>query len=1109
MHPRLKIIVILSVLCVCAVLPVHSAHAANPRDVVINEVAWMGTGSYTGDEWMELYNTTSSSITLTSWTLAAQDGTPSITLSGTIPANGYFLLERTDDTTVNDITADQIYTGALTNTGEQLQLKDSSSALIDTANNDGGGWPAGTNSPKATMERINPLIADTDANWGTNDGVTRNGLDASNNPINGTPKAQNSAYSTSTPGAFTCLDFDGIDDHVEVSDDTSLDLTSTGTLEAWVYMFATSDNAGIIHKGDGSTGEAYSLEFGFGTHNDRLQLVVRSGSGASYDSILSDTALTPKAWYHVAGTWNNTAATDDMKLYINGVLDKTGDCQRSAQNSSQKLIIGARYDFGTNPFSGEIDEVRIWDDVRTQTEIRDYMCKKWTGTDTNLKAYWRFDDGSGTSCVDYSSNTNTGTMTDMDASTAWVCSGAAIGDASAYDYSSPTIVNLVSSDGDDLTVNTITGSPDGVQVYRVDDTPLITSAPFMWKGLGSAFRYWGVFVIGGTSPTYTAVYDYGSYPGIVDENTLELGYRSSNCDFWKDANATLATGTNTLTRTGLHGTQFILGQNVDPRNAIDYNGTTQYVQIQDNLGSTKLDLTGTGTLEAWIYPETFGTGSGIVFKGTSSTNYGFGLAGQAAGGVFTPGSGQNIGLRVGANTPLISTTSLIASKWYHIACTWDSTIGAGDYMKIFINGVQDVTQVGALNAATTSNEDLRFGMQNITPAYFDGRIDEVRIWSDVRTTTEIRSNMCQKLTGNEANLEGYWRFDQERSSTNVPDYDFSTQHNGTMMNFGTAGAILTSRVCSEAPIGDDSAYGYGTSTAISSATLPHADGDYFFATENGGTWNNKFSGIQVYRVDEAPVYPPDIGTSPYAYGSVGLTPPPGWSSIDYYRYWGAFSTYWTTVSQPQYKVEYNYNGNPSAPVDETILGLAKRDSYCDRTWADASATLNTTTNTLTKSNETQNGPPKTYTEYVLGGTTKPLAIALASFTAEPDKNNKCIIISWETATEIDTVGFYLWKSDCKDGVYTLIADSFRQSEATAETQGAKYSYTDCTVDLEDSNSYYYKLEEIDFDNTKNNPFYGPVGPVSETESATQLSSVKNKSNDDSGCFISTIFETGK
>ncbi len=168
-----------------------------PGSVVINEVAWMGTSSsLTADEWIELYNTTNQAINLTGWKLEAADGTPNITLSGTIPANGFFLLERTDDTTVSDITADQIYTGALENDpdAETLFLKDPSGNVIDTANGDGGGWPAGDNTTKSTMERINPLAPDSDTNWCTNDGIIRNGRDANKNPINGTPKAQNSCF---------------------------------------------------------------------------------------------------------------------------------------------------------------------------------------------------------------------------------------------------------------------------------------------------------------------------------------------------------------------------------------------------------------------------------------------------------------------------------------------------------------------------------------------------------------------------------------------------------------------------------------------------------------------------------------------------------------------------------------------------------------------------------------------------------------------------------------------------------------------------------------------------------------------------------------------------
>ena len=74
---------------------------AQQRDVVINEIAWMGTLSSFNDEWIELFNNTGTPIDLTGWTLNSLDGTPSITIpSGSIDAGGYFLLERTDDTSV-------------------------------------------------------------------------------------------------------------------------------------------------------------------------------------------------------------------------------------------------------------------------------------------------------------------------------------------------------------------------------------------------------------------------------------------------------------------------------------------------------------------------------------------------------------------------------------------------------------------------------------------------------------------------------------------------------------------------------------------------------------------------------------------------------------------------------------------------------------------------------------------------------------------------------------------------------------------------------------------------------------------------------------------------
>ena len=147
--------------------------------VVINEIAWMGAGISYSDEWIELYNYTNLAITLDGWSLKAADGNPEITLTGTIPAKGFYLLERTDDTTLPNILANQIYTGALNNKGEHLTLFDSENNLIDEVNC-GDGWFAGDNSTKQTMERVNSQLSRNDSeNWQT-----------SQNP-SGTPKAQN------------------------------------------------------------------------------------------------------------------------------------------------------------------------------------------------------------------------------------------------------------------------------------------------------------------------------------------------------------------------------------------------------------------------------------------------------------------------------------------------------------------------------------------------------------------------------------------------------------------------------------------------------------------------------------------------------------------------------------------------------------------------------------------------------------------------------------------------------------------------------------------------------------------------------------------------------
>lgn len=216
--------------------------AAFTGDVVVNEVAWMGTAADSSDEWIELKNNTAQDIDLNGWSLKAADGTPSIVLSGSISVNGFYLLERTDDATVSDIPADLIYAGALENSGERLILDDEVGKCIDEIDAS-TGWFAGQASPDyLTMERANPSGSGNEpTNWRSNaPAIAQNGMDADSNPLNGTPKAQNSATNPPT------TDFAYVPDHPTTWDaiqftDRSSDVD--GAIIAWGWTFGDGGSA--------------------------------------------------------------------------------------------------------------------------------------------------------------------------------------------------------------------------------------------------------------------------------------------------------------------------------------------------------------------------------------------------------------------------------------------------------------------------------------------------------------------------------------------------------------------------------------------------------------------------------------------------------------------------------------------------------------------------------------------------------------------------------------------------------------------------------------------------------------------------------------------------
>jgi len=173
--------------------------AVMANDLIISEIAWGGTAASATDEWIELRNVGNEPIDLVGWQLAFGDmliplgevAEDTLEIRTWVLAPGAFLvLERTNDDSISDITADLLYKGNLSNDGVLIELRNPQGEVVDSAVLTESGWPAGSASDgdpaDCTIERT------SDGEWTSNDGVVRNGMDAAGNPLNGTPGQTNS-----------------------------------------------------------------------------------------------------------------------------------------------------------------------------------------------------------------------------------------------------------------------------------------------------------------------------------------------------------------------------------------------------------------------------------------------------------------------------------------------------------------------------------------------------------------------------------------------------------------------------------------------------------------------------------------------------------------------------------------------------------------------------------------------------------------------------------------------------------------------------------------------------------------------------------------------------
>lgn len=200
--------------------------------------------------------------------------------------------------------------------------------------------------------------------------------------------------------------------------------------------------------------------------------------------------------------------------------------------------------------------------------------------------------------------------------------------------------------------------------------------------------------------------------------------------------------------------------------------SSQYASKTSPAGLT---FTDDFTCEAWIKPESYTLG-GIVARRNGSTE-GWCFRINADGAIAL------IGLRIASNNKSVTTDQAVPlGQWTHVAATFDMSASTGTTYFDGVSVPNTISTTGTASALVQGTTALVVGAeQSAGTNTFDGKIADVRVWSAIRTATQIKDNMNQQLVGDETNLVAYFKLNG--------DLNDSTSNANNLT--GQAGAVAT------------------------------------------------------------------------------------------------------------------------------------------------------------------------------------------------------------------------------------------------------------------------------------------------------------------------------
>ncbi len=211
----------------------------------------------------------------------------------------------------------------------------------------------------------------------------------------------------------TGLLFDGNNEFVKIDHKPVFNITNSFTIEAWILanQWKAEQWRGSIVTKDGPGPDAgYAFRCGDG---GRLSFVMAIDNG--WKEVFSDPIMNENQWHHVAAVYDN----GNMSLYLDGQPIVSSSFTGTPSANDRDLFIGQSAGFAERFFDGIIDEVRIWNIARTDSEISDNTTTDFAGTENGLIAYFPMNDGSGNVATNLVDNSCSGALANMDDSN-WI-----------------------------------------------------------------------------------------------------------------------------------------------------------------------------------------------------------------------------------------------------------------------------------------------------------------------------------------------------------------------------------------------------------------------------------------------------------------------------------------------------------------------------------------------------------------------------------------------------------------------------------------------------------------------------------------------------------------